>query len=161
MAIVDSLDSITTTNSDEDDGSSDCSSSDIGSSYISDQDEEPISIVTNIRPSPLFHPEDEEEEEAEIEEKSPAGGRIAKDTGCCLYSAITAIFVMVVSFKIFPNGILFLINELIIYTQSGFNRYRVDRYRSRSGTFLPAAFSSQYSRHSASHGTQLPDGQFQ
>ncbi|XP_046455044.1 serine/arginine repetitive matrix protein 1-like isoform X4 [Daphnia pulex] len=96
VAIVDSLDSITTTNSDEDDGSSDCSSSDIGSSYISDQDEEPISIVTNIRPSPLFHPEDEEEEEAEIEEKSPAGGRIAKDTGCCLYSAITAIFVMVV-----------------------------------------------------------------
>lgn len=96
MAIVDSLDSITsTTNSDEDDGSSDCSSS-----YISDQDEEPISIVTNIRPSPAFHPEDEEEEEAEIEEeKSPAGGRIAKDTGCCLYSAITAIFVMVVSFS--------------------------------------------------------------
>lgn len=100
MAIVDSLDSITsTTNSDEDDGSSDCSSS-----YISDQDEEPISIVTNIRPSPAIrHPEDEEEEEeegAEIEEeKSPAGGRIAKDTGCCLYSAITAIFVMVVSFS--------------------------------------------------------------
>jgi hypothetical protein len=37
----------------------------------------------------------------EVEEKSPAGDRIAKDTGCCLYSAITAIFVMVVSFEAF------------------------------------------------------------
>ena len=29
--------------------------------------------------------------------KSPTGQRIAKDTGCCLYSAITALVVMVVS----------------------------------------------------------------
>ena len=89
MAVVDSLDSITTTNSDEEEGSSDCNS-DIGSSYLSD--EEPVSIVTNI--TSVNSPDEEEEQ---VDEKSPTANRIAKDTGCCLYSAITAIFVMVVS----------------------------------------------------------------
>lgn len=84
-----SIDSLTTINTDEDE-TSDCHS-EAESSYVSDPEEEgPVSIVTNLRPSPL--------NAQQVEEKPPAGGRIAKDTGCCLYSAITALFVMVVSF---------------------------------------------------------------
>ncbi|KZS11609.1 Uncharacterized protein APZ42_023541 [Daphnia magna] len=82
-----SIDSLTTINTDEDE-TSDCHS-EAESSYVSDPEEEgPVSIVTNLRPSPL--------NAQQVEEKPPAGGRIAKDTGCCLYSAITALFVMVV-----------------------------------------------------------------
>ncbi|XP_057378456.1 uncharacterized protein LOC130700425 [Daphnia carinata] len=86
--MVDTIDSLTSINTEADD-TSDCNS-DAESSYVSDREEEegPSSIVANLRPSPL--------EEQQAEEKPSAGGSIAKDTGCCLYSAITALFVMVV-----------------------------------------------------------------
>ncbi|KAI9553424.1 hypothetical protein GHT06_021330 [Daphnia sinensis] len=82
--MVDSIDSLTSITTEEDE------TSEAESSYVSDPEEEgPVSIVTNLRPSPSL-------EAPQAEEKHPAGGRIAKDTGCCLYSAITALFVMVV-----------------------------------------------------------------
>lgn len=40
------------------------------------------------------------------ETKTPAGERIAKDTGCCLYSAITALVIMLVSCNEFNSIIL-------------------------------------------------------
>lgn len=64
---------------------------------------------------------DDEEQVEQRQEKSPVGERIAKDTGCCLYSGISALVVMVVSFT---NGTFII---LISYIGAGNSRGITDR----------------------------------